>query len=626
MDGAGAPERRRRVGNALAWAGSGLLAGALLLAAATVVRNWGRYEDGLLEETGGWWIPGVAVAGLALFYGIRWSLADSRRLDDEPEGRAYVVWLALAALGGVYPAVAGFPRDSFPATAETAWHYDPSPAAAAMWLVVCAVVLGCLLMLASVRPQRLAPLRRSLPSATAGALAVVLVSVLVGVTAFPREPHTTAAQGGDPPPVPETVSRVGWSWAPPMGTRIEEVHAGTHGPLVLLGDGAVSLDGETGEERWSFRRPRDHGRGVWADDAHVYVRYVRGDVPEGAEPGADGEPVERTTAVLDIATGEVTGEHTAFQPDGWGGLVAMTPEARIGLVRTGPGGSLTLSARALDGGEELWSRALAEADDGRACRNEDPLRYGDLLVTLHGCAPERQSRFGDHSDYESFSDLFSGENRVDVAVTAVDLTTGEEAWRHTWVTEPGGTAPEPVGGGYPVGEGDPVVVLEQYDADPPLRVLDAATGERIDRLPELVAGGDWGRDEDYEPESVVRADTAGGVLREDLRDGSLFHRVDASGGITATADAGDLLSGLASMENVVALEEAVVIPRVPPTAWGDERVVEVAVAPFGESVSRDTARWIVPEGQVLVDVLAVPGAVVVHTGEDEESLVEGLVP
>ncbi|WP_150254901.1 hypothetical protein [Nocardiopsis deserti] len=112
--------------NTLAWTEAGLLAGALLLAAATVVRNWGGREDGLLEETGGWWVPGAAVAGLALFYGIRWNLTRSRRLDDEPEGRAYVVWLALAALGGVYPAIAGFPRDSFPATAETAWHYDRS--------------------------------------------------------------------------------------------------------------------------------------------------------------------------------------------------------------------------------------------------------------------------------------------------------------------------------------------------------------------------------------------------------------------------------------------------------------------------------------------------------------------
>lgn len=626
MDGAGAPDRRGQVRNTLAWTGAGLLAGALLLAVTTVVRNWGRYEDGLLEETGAWWVPGAVVAGMALFYGIRWNLTRSRRLDDDPEGRAYVVWLALAALGGVYPAIAGFPRDAFEATAETAWHYDPSPAAAAMWLVVCAVVLGCLSMLASVQPQRLTPLRRSLPPVTAGVLAVVLVSALVGVTAFPRQPHTTAAEGGDPPPVPESVSRVGWSWAPPMGTRIDEVRAGTHGPLVLLGDGAVSLDGATGEERWSFRRPRDRGRSVWADDAHVYVHYVHGDVPEGTEPGADGEPVEWTTAVLDIATGEVTGEHTVLQRNGWGGLVAMTPEARIGLVRTDPGGSLALTARSLDGGGELWSRTLVEADDGRACRHEDPLRYGDLLVTLHGCAPERQSRIGDHSDYESFFSLFTGGNRVEVAVTAVDLTTGEESWRHAWAAAPGETAPEPVGRPHPAGDGTPVIALEQYDADPALRVLDAATGERLDRLPALVADEAWGRDGDYEPESVVRVDTAGGVLRESLHDGSLFHRVDASGGITATADTGGLLGGFASTENVVALEDVVLVPRTRAPLAADDRRTEAAVAPFGESVSWDTARWITTEGQVLVDMLAAPGAVVVHTGEDEESLVEGLVP
>lgn len=343
------------------WVGAGLLVGALTLAFFTVVVNWGRHEDGLLDETGGWWLLSVLVAVLVLAYGVQWGRVDPRLPVREPEGRAYVFWLAVFSAGGVYLAFVGFPTDAFSATVDDARRYDPSPAAAGMWLVVCSVALGCLFMLPSVHAPRLRPLRGSLPSVTAGASAVVLVGVLMVTTAFPRQPGSTAGELGDPAPVPSVVGGMGWSWAPPMGTEIEEVRAGTHGPLALLDDGVVSLDGTTGEELWSFRRPRDWGRSVWADDEHAYVRYAHGTVPEETEPDAPGEPIERTTVVLDIGTGEITGEHTVLEPDEWGVLVGVTPEARIERSWADDDGTLVLTGRSLDDGEELWSRTLVEA-------------------------------------------------------------------------------------------------------------------------------------------------------------------------------------------------------------------------------------------------------------------------
>ncbi|WP_143832854.1 MULTISPECIES: hypothetical protein [Nocardiopsis] len=626
MDGAARPWRRQ-ARKALAWTGVGLLVGALALAAVTAALNRGRYEDGLLEETGGWWLVSAVVALVVLSFGVRWQVRHPRVLDDDPRGRGRVFWLSLCALGVGYLAFAGFPADAFQATAEGAWQYDPSPAAAGMWLVVCMVALGCLLMLSSARPPRLLPLRRSLPFAAAGVFAVVLAGGLVEAVVFPREPHTVAEGNGDPAPVPEAVGRVGWSWAPPMGVRIEEVRAGTHGPLVLLDDGAVSLDGTTGEELWSFRRPRDWGGSAWADDEHVYVRYAHGAPPEEETPAdVSGEPVERTTVVLDIATGEVVGESTALEP-GEGKLVAMTPEARIERFRADSNGEFVLGATSLEGEEELWSRTLAAPGEGRMCRHGALRRYADLLVVLYGCATEPP----DGAGYEDFQNLFmSREVRVEVTVTAVDVATGEEAWRYGWETEPDERSPDLVEGRSPAGDGTPVIVLERPGGDPELLLLDAATGERLDHLPGFVLDGDGTGSETYG--GVVRIDTEGSVVHEAPRGGALIHRADASGEITATADLGDINVGTA-VDDVVALEDMALVPRMRGPLNRDDQQVELAVAPFGGSVTWETARWIDPGGRLLTDMLAVPGAVVLHTDGDygdyrsgEGPLVEGLVP
>ncbi|WP_017572519.1 outer membrane protein assembly factor BamB family protein [Nocardiopsis halotolerans] len=619
MDGTARPWNRR-VRNALAWLGAGLLVGALALAVVTVVVTWGQYEDGLLEEVDGWWMFSVIIASLVLYFGIRWGPpAFSLVADDEYEW-SYLFWISLFSLVGPILVYVGFPGHSFATTADGAREYDPSPAAASMWLVVCMVALGCLLMLPSARPPRLRPFRVSLSFATAGVLAVVLVTGLVSMVAFPREPHTVAGEMGEPASVPESVSRVGWSWSPPLGVGVEEVRAGTHGPLVLLEDGVVSLDGPTGEELWSFRRPRDWDRNVWVDDEHVYVRYAQGDPPPEEETETDAGPVERTTVVLDIATGEVLDEFTALEPDE-GRLVAVTPEARIERFVTYPGGEVVLRGSSLDGDGKLWSRTLVTPGEGQMCRHDDPRRYGNLLVTLHGCA----SGLWEERGYVPFRDVFLlQQDPVEATVTAVDVTTGEEAWRHEWVTEPEEWPADLVGGHSPVGDGTPVIALERWDGDPELLLLDAATGERLDHLPDFMLDEDGTRSEDYG--GVVRIDTEGSVVHEIPGYGALIHRADASGEITATADLGDINAETA-VDDIVALEDMALIPRMRDPYDLEDQQTKVAVAPFGETVTWDTVQWLDPDGRFLVDMLAVPGAVVVHTdGDYEEPLVEGLVP
>ncbi|MFD6951715.1 hypothetical protein A6A08_16790 [Nocardiopsis sp. TSRI0078] len=120
-----------------------------------------------------------------------------------------------------------------------------------------------------------------------------------------------------------------------------------------------------------------------------------------------------------------------------------------------------------------------------------------------------------------------------------------------------------------------------------LLLLDAATGERLDRLPGFVLEEDGTRSPAYG--GVVRIGTGGSVVHEVLRDDSPVHRADASGEITATADLGDINAG-AVVDDVVALEDTALVPRMRGPLNTDEQQLGLVVAPFGGTVNWKTAR------------------------------------
>ncbi|MFE3457148.1 PQQ-binding-like beta-propeller repeat protein [Nocardiopsis aegyptia] len=565
---------------AITWTGAGLLVGALVLSVGTVVLNWGEHEVGLLTETGSWWILAVVIAGLVLVYGIRWYRRHPRMLHDEPGGCAYAFWMSTFSVAGAAIAWAGFPTEAFEATATDGVGFDPSPAAASMWFVVVAVALGCLCMLVSVHAPKLHPRKRSLPFVAAGALAVVLAAALTVVAVFPREPHTVATDPGEPAPVPSGVSRVGWSWEPPLGTEIRGVRAGTHGPLVLFTDGAVALDGTTGEELWSYRRPLDHERRVGADGHGVYVRYAH-------EPDAE----ERVTVTLDTVTGEVRDRDPDFVP------LAIEDPLSEQYVR----------------GERL-AGALGTGPD---CFPTQVERYGDHLVGVLGCATEEPGR------EEEFDEPFTwSDTEVRVVLGAMDLTTGEEVWRNEWTVRlPEDPTPYLVRDR--AGQGDPVVVLSD-GPDRDLILLDPATGEEAvelsSRMPEPT-----GTEKAYQ--SLVQVDSGGAVFLEEDDDGrQSFHRANAAGETTGTA----VVDGM----NVVAPDRGVVLDDmllIRETLSESNASVDVAqdalfAAPFGETVDQDSAHWITPGGPTIEGVVPVPGAVVVLSGERYIDQVDGLVP
>lgn len=197
---------------------------------------------------------------------------------------------------------------------------------------------------------------------------VVLVALLV-----PWVPHHIAEDLAEPVSVPTQATHVGWECRPPMDTDVREVRPGTHGPLVLLRDGAVALDGTTGERLWSYRRPHDHVRDVWAENEHVHVRHrVSTDEESGEE--------RFETVVLDAVTGRIVEEAS----DATGSPSAWLLEHGHDLVRT-------------------W------LDLPGTCTVQHTRGYGHRLMGLFGCP--------------------DGEDQIRTFVVALDSAKETELWR-----------------------------------------------------------------------------------------------------------------------------------------------------------------------------------------------------
>ncbi|MGW5875961.1 hypothetical protein ACWFMI_05305 [Nocardiopsis terrae] len=405
-----------RVGDALAWTGAGLLVGALLWIGAVAVA-----DDGGLPGRDGWWIVSALAAILAL------TLVLGRRSGG---AERYLLRLCAAAGLGLLAAWLAFPGDAFEATTRDPRAFEPAPVAVHLWLAACAVALGCGFMLMARRRPGPGPLRRAVLLLGAGVLAVALAAGLTARFLVPWVPHHVADGRAEPSPVPAAVSEAGWEWRPPMGTGIKEVHAGSHGPLVLLGDGAVALDGETGAELWSYRRPHDQVRHVWAQDGRVHVRHRVG------EDTGDGED-RFETVVLDAGTGEILEEESDAEapPTGW-----MNEH-----------------------GHTLVEDLLDLPDH---CTVSDTRSYGHSLMGVFDCPED------------------SGTQATAVALDPLEET---ELWRTEWTAPP--SAVEPRLAEAPGGmAGSPVIVRQ--GAEGRTAVLDPGTGEELVAPPEELMDDD----------------------------------------------------------------------------------------------------------------------------------------
>lgn len=138
-------------------------------------------------------------------------------------------------------------------------------------------------------------------AAAAGTGALALALVHGAVTVLPVD-ATTTERRGDPPPLPDSVSGVGWVWEAPEGDHVRRAATAGEGLVVLIGDGVVALAGETGEELWHHRRPGSVTGQLFtsADGATVMLSFL---------PGI-GSPRGALFVALDAHTGRVRAQDT----------------------------------------------------------------------------------------------------------------------------------------------------------------------------------------------------------------------------------------------------------------------------------------------------------------------------
>lgn len=202
-------------------------------------------------------------------------------------------------------------------------------------------------------PESWRPGRPGLRSASTllGAAALILTPVLVLPLAIPSGIHQTIAAPRTPPPIPTAVSGE-VAWTREIGEQVLDVAAGTVGPVLLMADGMVGLDGRDGSTIWSYRS--DHFYRPTATWAKEYVITS----PNGAyiafrsRDGQSNNPSEVT--VLNTATGQVVTTQVIADHD-WPGSAAQSVQLTDNVALLGA------KAFSLADGSLLWEVPEAEA-------------------------------------------------------------------------------------------------------------------------------------------------------------------------------------------------------------------------------------------------------------------------
>lgn len=579
--------RERRTESVLAWVGVGAVAGALLLAVMTVLLYWAGGSDqreGLFEDLGWGWFWACLVGGLVLWRGVRWK----RGTSDLSRGWDHVIGIGIAATFVWLIAGHGIPEGRL-----------------RVGIMVFALAIGLALMLTTVRHPHLDPPARSLTSFGTGALVVLLlggvVPVLVEESDRSEARHVVAVDPPQAAPVPERVGDVGWSWEPD-GSRIERVARGEHGPLAVLGDGVVSLNGTDGSEVWSYRRPAGESVDVRTAYGRVYVTRDSG-----------------VTEVFERATGEQLAEYTGVpnadsEGDvgrliGWSGQIRVHADRREGE----PG----MSAWDAESGEELWFRRLSPAD-GFVCEGGSPDVRRDTVVHAVACVGD-DDLLGMDSDHP-LVDPGEAEHSM-FGVVSVDLRTGEELWSHERDDWDEAFVPYRSWSGPAQGDGGKVLVVGEHLSAVPALLLDPETGEELLHLTEESPEDA----EDPSAEFVLDADAGGAtVIYHGDFVGAEIHHVDTEGNRTEVVEAGGVHLGR-YLETFAMLPDQVLAFDSHYSEY-EERAQVLVVSP-GERFGEGLDNRIALEGREPVEQLVTtPGGVAVLMGEFSDGHLEGLVP
>ncbi|WP_026116415.1 hypothetical protein [Nocardiopsis valliformis] len=614
--------RERRMEKALSWVGAGTVAGALLLAAVTVALHWAGQDTAVFQEAGLAWFWVCVLGGFVLVLGVRWKNARAGEPADAESGWDYALCLAGAA--ALTALIAG---NGVLLGADAPGIGALSLIELRMAVVVCAVPLGVLLMLTVVRRPLLPPRSRSLPPFAAGVLAVALVGVTVPLLLVDEEEggvrHVVAEDLPGVAAFPDRVNRSGWIWEPEQSGTIDRIVRGAHGPLVVLSDGVVSLDGTDGTEIWSYREPAARDATVWVGNGHVLFTRVPERDEDAAEQGEDA-PEERATRVFDVVNGALVTEFSADTGEasessaralvGWSDGVRVHSDRRDGVERDEAPG---VSAWDAESGEELWYRNPAP-EPGMACAGEPPRVRAETVVYAVACVREEDLT---GSTWEIESLIRDEEPDKRFRVVSVDLRTGEEQWSYELEGEEVFVPDRPWAAPGADGRGSVLAVQGYYSSDPVL-LLDPGSGEELMYLSEDMVEAEEG----LSREAVIDVDGSGiTMLFSRSGEGVEVGRIDPDGNRTPLIGAGGAYASRYSHRAV--LPEQVVFTTDESERAGDR--AQVSVASHGELFGEGLRNRIVLGSRADVgQLVAVRGGVAVLLTEPRHqgARVEGLVP
>ncbi|MCY9784349.1 ABC transporter ATP-binding protein [Nocardiopsis sp. EMB25] len=627
---------------AVSWTGLGLVGGGMLLALVDAVRFSAEGADLETANHTPWWWVSVLLGALVLVPVVWRDLRDSDPAGPAERHRwGHVVFLVVVSTLSVGVTVTSFSAEPFVAMVQEPRDYEPDPVGVSLWLVPLSISLGLVLSVAAGYRPRLIPASGSMPFFAAGLVLVVLFEfALRAATLYQPTQHTVAdAFPETPAPVPTDVTQVGWTWAPPEDVAVRAVEPGPLGPLLVLDDGVVALDGASGAELWSYRHPYSQVSARVVEDGARAVITRR--------PPADQYGDRRVTEI-DTATGHVTRESAvpslrSEDEELRLSFLAATADLRFYEWRA-TGEPYRISARPTRSSEEAWAFTSPD-DDGRICvadygwrAQENVLLVGDHLVVLYGCTGLEQMRD------EQFVWDVAGDPEASFTVTAaaLDTGTGEVVWEHEWEASGENDFELDTHHPRPGGDAGPVVVVESNHGWGLPRVLDPGEGTPVSDVPPELMVSDTDMAEGFE--GLVHADSASTILLARDEDGWEgegrppweFVRASPAGKVTGTALLPEETVYFDNVETAVMLGDAVaVLTPKPRDEAQDELALSAAVVGFGNEVGEIV--WIeLSEEHSSNDfaedtwedrarLLPVPGAVIAHVHDTEPAVVYGLV-
>ena len=536
--------RTERLREVVGWAGFGLLFGTVPAAFLVLRRLEGSgFGPELLvpaEGRGVWQIPVL----IAVVVAVSLLRRDRREPNPDPEGPVtpgfpFLLGSALVVL--LLVLWTHLPRASFVFTAGLFdVGYGVRPAEAALWGIGLPPLLGLVLLLVSHRwPGTRTRSRRwwLTPLAVGASLALLADPAVRALSEHVPTRHSVLdGAPADPAPYPASVERLGWEWRPPEGTAVADVERGPLGPVVATTDGVFGLDGATGGELWSYRRPRGDVLVTLhpgADRAQVILRSEETRVWDEDEDLLRGGE----TVLLDTSTGGVVDEFQSETIADQDGSHQTLPGH--GLSITEGSGGVAIGVREAGSADHRWWFSMEDEPDaveeGMVCGGFAPrflsqssgidvLVQGVQLLVSYRCSDPS----GSEDEQELPAMLEQGAGGFVAHLLALDLNSGEENWRRTWDVpdrawsgdvrlRDGGPAMNP-------GAGRAVLVEDLFEE--PTLVLDSADGSDIMTVDR---GGTWFLVEHADTGGAVISGSERGIDQEEQDRDIVLERLDASG-------------------------------------------------------------------------------------------------